>query len=211
MTLIFRKSFDTESHGFTTSEVVISIALLSIFYASILTISSILSSNTRSAEIRPALDQVITSDIENVRHSSWAFLYHKSTSGVKCYLTDPMCPPNITKSIDDMRSICSNLNSMFLQALQLPNLNLTAASHSVFRDNTTLRLKRKIAYNVSHPIPLRLYDKNSIRLDYYLTSNNPNILSELSDVSNIQNNHILLRTYTFTPTAHSFCTGLSRY
>ena len=211
MSFISKKLLHAESHGFTTSEVVISIALLSIFYTSILTISSILSSNTRSAEIRPALDQVITSDIENIRHSSWAFLYHKDKSGVKCYLTDSMCPPNISKSIDDMRSVCSNLNSKFLQALKLPKLNLTAASHSVFRDNTTLSLKRKIAYNIAHPIPLRSYDKNSIRLDYYLESKNPNILSELSDVSNIQNNNILLRTYTFTPAAHSFCAGLSLY
>ena len=122
-----------------------------------------------------------------------------------------MCPPNMSKSIDEMRSICSNLNIKFLQNLQLPNLSLTAASHSVFRDNSDLSLKRSIAYNISHPIPLRSYEKNSIRLDYYLESTKPTLLSELSDVSNVRNNTILLRTYTFTPSAHSFCTGLSLY
>ena len=80
--------------GFTTSEVVISVALLSAFYASILTISSLVTSSSRSSEIRPALDQVITSDIEYIRNSSWAYLYAKKISGENCYLTDPNCPPN---------------------------------------------------------------------------------------------------------------------
>ena len=211
MKIICKNSTHIACNGFTTSEVVISVALLSAFYASILTISSVISSSSRSNEIRPALDQVITADIENIRHKSWAYLFHRSNSGERCYLTDPMCPPNLSKSIDEMRSICSNLNIKFLQNLQPPNLNLSAASHSIFRDNSALSLKRSISYNISHPIPVQSYEKNSIRLDYYLESTKPALLSELSDVSNVINNSILLRTYTFTPTAHSFCTGLSLY
>ena len=211
MEQITRKSNYFTRDGFTTSEVVISVALLSAFYASILTISSLVTSKSRSSEIRPALDQVITSDIEYIRNSSWAYLYAKKISGENCYLTDPKCPPNSNKSIEEMRSICSNLNSKFLQSLRLPRLSLSAATHSIFRDNTSTSLRRTIAYNVSHPIPLRSYERNSIRLDYYLQSSNTDLINQLSDVSNIRNNNILLRSYTFTPSAHSFCTGLSLY
>ena len=202
--------------GFTTSEVIISVAILSAFYASILTISSLISSKSRPSEIRPALDQVVTSDIEFIRNQAWAFLYHtkpsNSTSpGVSCYLTDPSCPPNDGKSIDDMRSICSNLNQKFIRYLQLSRPSLSASTHSIFRDNSSLSLSRSLSQNVSLPIPLRSYDRSSIRLDYFLKSTSPEDLSELSDISNIRNNQILLRSYTFTPTAHSFCTGFSIY
>ena len=209
---LFQKPFQCTSGGFTTSEVVVSVALLSAFYASIITISSLSNSNSRSNEIRPALDQVITSDIENIRNSSWAYLYVKPTLlSTSCYLTDPSCPPNQNKSIEEMRSICSDINANFLRNLRLPPLSLSASTHSVFRDNSSLTLKRSIVYNISHPIPLRTYDRNSIRLDYYLQSSDPQLLDQLSDISSITNNNLLLRSYTFTPSAHSFCTGFSLY
>ena len=84
--------------GFTTSEVVISIALLSAFYAAILSFSPILYSSSRSGEVRPALDQVITSDIEFIRNNSWAYLYYNNND-IECYLTDPTCLPNKNKTI----------------------------------------------------------------------------------------------------------------
>lgn len=198
-------------NGFTTSEVVVSVALLSVFYASILTISSIISSSTRSSEIRPALDQVVTSDIELIRNNSWAYLYYNNPkTGESCYLTDPSCTPSKNKSLDEMRTMCSNLNYKFLRNFTLPKIDLTAASHSVFRDNNSaLSIERKVAYNTPLPIPLRSYELNTIRLEYYLRSTNPQILDQLSDISKIHNNQLLLRTYTFSPAAHSFCTGSS--
>ena len=218
MKALFQKPFQCTSGGFTTSEVVVSVALLSAFYASIITISSLSNSNSRSNEIRPALDQVITSDIENIRNSSWAYLYVKATPSyvtptpsTSCYLTDPSCPPNQNKSIEEMRSICSDINANFLRNLRLPPLSLSASTHSVFSNNSSLTLKRSIVYNISHPIPLRTYDRNSIRLDYYLQSSNLQLLDQLSDISSITNNNLLLRSYTFTPSAHSFCTGFSLY
>ena len=98
MKLIPKTQYKTDS-GFTTSEVIISVAILSAFYAAVLTISSLISSKSRPSELRPALDQVVTSDIEFIRNQAWAFLYHtkpsnSSSSGVSCYLTDPSCPPN---------------------------------------------------------------------------------------------------------------------
>ena len=208
MSLIREKINATVANGFTTSEVVVSIALLSAFYASILTISSIISSTTRSSEIRPALDQVITSDIELIRNNSWAYLYYNnSTTGESCYLTDPSCTPSKNKSLGEMRTMCENLNSKFLQSFKHPKLELTASSHSVFRDNSTLSIERKVVYNMSLPIPLKSYMPNTIRLEYYLRSTNPQTLDQLSDISNIKSNQLLLRTYTFSPSAHSFCTG----
>ena len=197
-----------DQNGFTTSEVIVSIALLSAFYAAILTVSSIVYSSSRPSEIRPALDQVITSDIEFIRNNAWGYQYH-SQGNTQCYLTDPKCPPNKNKSIDYMRSKCSNINSKFLKSIRLPTITLSALSHSVFRDNTALKLNRSITYNTTLPIPLRVYEKNSIRLDYYLHSSDPALFDQLSDVSSIVNNRLLLRTYTFTPSAQSFCTGFS--
>lgn len=199
--------------GFTTSEVVVSVALLAVFYGAILTFSSIISSNSRSSEIRPALDQVVTSDIELIRNNAWAYLYYiDKATGESCYETDPECPPNKNKSLTQMRSICNNLNLKFLQSFRMPSIKLTGASHSVFRDNnSSLSIERKILFNTTLPIPLRKYERNTIRLEYYLRSSNSKVLDQLSDISNIKNNLLLLRTYTLSPTAHSFCTGSSTF
>ena len=59
MEQITRKSNYFTRDGFTTSEVVISVALLSAFYASVLTISSLVTSNSRSSEIRPVLIKLL--------------------------------------------------------------------------------------------------------------------------------------------------------
>ena len=109
MNFITNKTYPISENGFTTVEIVVSVALLSAFYAAIMTMSSFISSASRPSEIRPALDQVITSDIETIRNNSWAYLYH-TASGTNCYLTDPDCPPNKDKSLDELRSICSNLH-----------------------------------------------------------------------------------------------------
>ena len=60
MSLLHKNHSYLLEKGFTTSEVVVSVALLAMFYGAILTFSSIVSSNSRSSEIRPALDQVVT-------------------------------------------------------------------------------------------------------------------------------------------------------
>ena len=208
MNFVNNNPYNASEKGLTTVEIVVSVALLSAFYAAIMTMSSFISSASRPSEIRPALDQVITSDIETIRNNSWAYLYHTG-SGNNCYLTDPDCPPNKNKSLDDLRSICSNLNFKFLRSFNLPKISLSRSSHSIFRDNSELTLSRKISYNISLPIPLRSYEKNSIRLDYFLQSSNRDLLEQFSDLSNIRNTSMLVRTYTFTPTAHSFCSGSS--
>ena len=118
--------------------------------------------------------------------------------------------PNDGKSIDDMINLLQPQPKIH-SYLQLSRLSLSASTHSIFRDNSSLSLRRSLSQNVSLPKPLRSYDKSSIRLDYFLKSTSPEALSELSDISNVRNNQILLRSYTFTPTAHSFCTGLSIY
>ena len=85
MNFITNKTYLTSENGFTTVEIVVSVALLSAFYAAIMTMSSFISSASRPSEIRPALDQVITSDIETIRNNSWTYLYHIDTkSGFNC-------------------------------------------------------------------------------------------------------------------------------